>query len=160
MAALTERLAQMEALSSRPQPVGGQRGPEVPLIDTRTLGRPDTFEGTQDKWADRAVVAKAYATLTSAAVGIVLLSAENAGEDRRAGAPPAPAPRAVLSRRLARLANPPPSYAWYLDAAISTVSPASRRRDALEGATFHMRSSPLHGARASTLGYGRSHTPW
>ena len=55
--------------------------------------------------------------------------AENAGEDRRAGAP-APAPRAVPSQRLARLANPPPSYAWYLDAAISTVSPASRRRDA------------------------------
>ena len=43
-------------------------GPHGFGIDTRMLGRPDTFDGSESKWGDWSTVTKAYAALCNASL--------------------------------------------------------------------------------------------
>ena len=43
-------------------------GPHGFGIDTRMLGRPDTFDGSESKWGDWSTVMKAYAALCNASL--------------------------------------------------------------------------------------------
>ena len=53
------------------------RGPEVrPLIDTRILGKPDTFNGEESKWKDWSVVTKTYAGVVCPALAHLMAAAE------------------------------------------------------------------------------------
>eukprot|EP00971_Amphidinium_carterae_P027851 548921-Amphidinium_carterae.1 len=39
---------------------GGTQAPGVGAVDTRSLGKPDVFDGTEAKWHDFRVIFKAY----------------------------------------------------------------------------------------------------
>ncbi len=45
-------------------------------IDTRTLGKPDTFRGEEANWADWRVIAKAYFSVVSIRTGTVMTAQE------------------------------------------------------------------------------------
>lgn len=47
-----------------------------PLVDTRVLGKPDSFDGAQEKWRDWSTILKAYCTVASPLLGDVLEACE------------------------------------------------------------------------------------
>ena len=49
-------------------------------IDTRTLGKPDIFHGEDVKWADWRVIMKAYCSVVSARMGILMSTQETADQ--------------------------------------------------------------------------------
>ena len=52
-------------------------------IDTRMLGRPDTFDGSESKWGDWSTVMKAYAALCNASLVSALPASEVEAQEKR-----------------------------------------------------------------------------
>ena len=58
-------------------------GPHGFGIDTRMLGRPDTFDGSESKWGDWSTVMKAYAALCNASLVSAMPSSEVETQEKR-----------------------------------------------------------------------------
>ena len=58
-------------------------GPSGFGIDTRMLGRPDTFDGSESKWGDWSTVMKAYAALCNASLVSAMPASEVEAQEKR-----------------------------------------------------------------------------
>ena len=58
-------------------------GPSGFGIDTRMLGRPDTFDGSESKWGDWITVMKAYAALCNASLVSAMPASEVEAQEKR-----------------------------------------------------------------------------
>ena len=58
-------------------------GPHGFGIDTRMLGRPDTFDGSESKWGDWSMVMKAYAALCNASLVSAMPASEVEAQEKR-----------------------------------------------------------------------------
>ena len=58
-------------------------GPSGFGIDTRMLGRPDTFDGSESKWCDWSTVMKAYAALCNASLVSAMPVSEVEAQEKR-----------------------------------------------------------------------------
>ena len=58
-------------------------GPSGFGIDTRMLGRPDTFDGSESKWGDWSTVMKAYAALCNASLVSAMPASEVEAQKKR-----------------------------------------------------------------------------
>ena len=58
-------------------------GPHGFGIDTRMLGRPDTFDGSESKWCDWSTVMKAYAALCNASLVSAMPASEVEAQEKR-----------------------------------------------------------------------------
>ena len=58
-------------------------GPHGFGIDTRMLGRPDTFDGSESKWGDWSTVMKAYAALCNASLVTAMPATEVEAQEKR-----------------------------------------------------------------------------
>ena len=58
-------------------------GPHGFGIDTRMLGRPDTFDGSESKWGDWSTVMKAYAALCNASLVSAMPASEVEAQEKR-----------------------------------------------------------------------------
>ena len=58
-------------------------GPHGFGIDTRMLGRPDTFDGNESKWGDWSTVMKAYAALCNASLVSAMPASEVEAQEKR-----------------------------------------------------------------------------
>ena len=58
-------------------------GPHGFGIDTRMLGRPDTFDGSESKWGDWRTVMKAYAALCNASLVSAMPASEVEAQEKR-----------------------------------------------------------------------------
>ena len=69
--------------SAQPPPPPPRMGPPGSLsqygIDTRTLGKPDTFHGEEQKWADWRVILKAYCGVVSLRMVVLMTKQETMG---------------------------------------------------------------------------------
>ena len=52
-------------------------------IDTRMLGRPDTFDGSESKWGDWSTVMKAYAALCNTSLVSAMPASEVEAQEKR-----------------------------------------------------------------------------
>ena len=77
---VTQQLQQQQAAAApSAQPSMSLSGK---LIDTRTLGRPEQFQGEESKWSDWRVVTRAYASLIAPHMTDLLAQAEKCAEER------------------------------------------------------------------------------
>ena len=60
--------------------LGGQGGTSERILDTRVLGKPDTFDGVEKNWPDWSVVIKAFSTLNNGDIGKLMDFAEEHSE--------------------------------------------------------------------------------
>ena len=58
-------------------------GPSGFGIDTRMLGRPDTFDGSESKWGDWSTVMKAYAALCNVSLVSAMPASEVEAQEKR-----------------------------------------------------------------------------
>ena len=58
-------------------------GPHGFGIDTRMLGRPDTFDGSESKWSDWSTVMKAYAALCNESLVTTMPLSEVEAQEKR-----------------------------------------------------------------------------
>ena len=80
---VTQQLQQQQAAAApSAQPPGPTAGFRDRLIDTRTLGRPEQFQGEESKWSDWGVVARAYASLIVPHLTDLLVQAEGGVEEK------------------------------------------------------------------------------
>ena len=75
----------VRAAAARGGVAGGASGggPHGFGIDTRMLGRPDTFDGSESKWSDWSTVMKAYAGLCNASLVTAIPAAEVEAQEKR-----------------------------------------------------------------------------
>jgi hypothetical protein len=72
VAELQQRLAEAEARGA----AAGQRAEPRVGVDTRSLGKPQAFDGSDARWRDWSVVFKSYATLVNPALTVAMREAE------------------------------------------------------------------------------------
>ena len=71
-------LGEPSSPTGAPAPATGGRS--QPILDTRVLGKPETFDGSIEKWADWAFVFRSYVHCVSADLGTLLHEAEGRTE--------------------------------------------------------------------------------
>ena len=76
-------IGEVQRLNTQPPPPPPRMGPPGSLsqygIDTRTLGKPDTFHGEEQKWADWRVILKAYCGVVSLRMVVLMTTQETTG---------------------------------------------------------------------------------